>query len=163
MDAVREGRGIYDNIRAIESDVMDKKPRPKNEGIFAGGLGIRIVLQGVMFAVLAFIGFRYGENIIGTLAGGQTMAFMVLALSQIIQAFNMRSERSLFRIGFQQSQAELGSTDLRTSDGTGSLHTCQYRIGSGKASCTFLSDRTWSGIRTACCNGNLQSHQSVST
>lgn len=152
VDAVREGRGIYDNIRKVvgfllgtnigeviavfvsmllwhktpflsmqllwinlvtdslpaialgmedvESDVMDKKPRSKDEGIFAGGLGIRIVLQGVMFAVLALIGFRLGENTTGTLAGGQTMAFMVLALSQTIQAFNMRSEHSLFRIGF---------------------------------------------------------------
>lgn len=27
------------------------------------------------------------------------MAFMVLALSQVIQAFNMRSEHSLFKIG----------------------------------------------------------------
>ena len=27
------------------------------------------------------------------------MAFMVLALSQVVQAFNMRSERSLFKIG----------------------------------------------------------------
>ena len=31
--------------------------------------------------------------------GGQTMAFMILSLSQIVQAFNMRSEHSLFRIG----------------------------------------------------------------
>ena len=28
------------------------------------------------------------------------MAFMVLALSQVIQAFNMRSEKSLFKTGF---------------------------------------------------------------
>ena len=30
---------------------------------------------------------------------GQTMAFLVLGLSQIVQAFNMRSEHSLFKIG----------------------------------------------------------------
>ncbi len=151
VDAVREGRGIYANIKkvvgfllgtnigevitvflamllwhktplvsmqllwinlvtdslpaialgmeAVESDVMDKKPKPKNEGIFAGGLGIRVVLQGIMFAVLTLIGFRIGENATGELAGGQTMAFMVLALSQVVQAFNMRSEHSLFKIG----------------------------------------------------------------
>lgn len=151
VDAVREGRGIYANIKkvvafllgtnigevitvfmamllwhktpllsmqllwinlvtdslpaialgmeAVEPDVMDYKPKPKNEGIFANGLGIRVVLQGVMFAVLALVGFRLGENMTGTLKGGQTMAFMVLALSQIVQAFNMRSEHSLFKIG----------------------------------------------------------------
>lgn len=151
VDAVREGRGIYSNIRkvvgfllgtnigevitvflamllwhktpllsmqllwinlvtdslpaialgmeAVEPDVMDKKPKPKDEGIFAKGLGIRIVLQGMMFALLSLIGFKLGENVTGTLEGGQTMAFMVLSLSQIVQAFNMRSEHSLLRIG----------------------------------------------------------------
>jgi len=151
VDAVREGRGIYANIKkvvgfllgtnigevitvfaamllwhktpllsmqllwinlvtdslpaialgmeAVEKDVMDRKPKPKNEGIFAHGLGIRVVLQGFMFAILTLIGFKVGENVTGTLEGGQTMAFMVLALSQVIQAFNMRSEHSLFKIG----------------------------------------------------------------
>lgn len=86
-------------MEAVEADIMDKKPKPKNEGIFAHGLGIRVVLQGLMFAVLALIGFRVGENVTGTLEGGQTLAFMVLAISQIIQAYNMRSDRSLFKIG----------------------------------------------------------------
>lgn len=151
VDAVREGRGIYANIKkvvgfllgtnigevitvfaamllwhktpllsmqllwinlvtdslpaialgmeAVESNIMDKKPKPKNEGIFAHGLGIRVVLQGFMFAALTLIGFKVGENVTGTLAGGQTMAFIVLALSQVVQSFNMRSERSLFAIG----------------------------------------------------------------
>ncbi len=152
VDAVREGRGIYDNIKkvvgfllgtnigevitvflamilwhetpllsmqllwinlvtdslpaialgmeAVEDDVMDRAPKPKGEGIFAGGLGIRIVLQGLMFAILTLVGFKLGENITGTLAGGQTLAFMILALSQVVQSFNMRSEHSLFKIGF---------------------------------------------------------------
>ena len=168
VDAVREGRGIYANIKkvvgfllgtnigevitvfmamllwhktplvsmqllwinlvtdslpaialgmeAVESDVMDRKPKPKNEGIFAGGLGVRVVLQGIMFATLTLIGFRIGENVTGTLAGGQTMAFMVLAMSQIVQAFNMRSEHSLFKIGPFKNRnlnlAALASTTL---------------------------------------------------
>ncbi len=151
VDAVREGRGIYSNIKKVvgfllgtnigevitvflamllwhktpllsmqllwinlvtdslpaialgmeevEEGVMDEKPKPKNEGIFAHGLGIRVVLQGIMFAVLTLIGFKLGEDITGKLTGGQTMAFMVLSLSQVVQAFNMRSDRSLFKIG----------------------------------------------------------------
>jgi len=151
VDAVREGRGIYANIKkvvgfllgtnigevitvflamilwhktpllsmqllwinlvtdslpaialgmeAVEKDVMDRPPKPKEEGIFAHGLGLRIVLQGAMFAVLTLIAFRMGEGATGQLSGGQTMAFMVLAVSQVIQAYNMRSDHSLFKIG----------------------------------------------------------------
>ena len=151
VDAVREGRGIYANIRkvvgfllgtnigevltvftamllwhktpllsmqllwinlvtdslpaialgmeAVEGDIMERKPKPKNEGLFAHGFGVRTVLQGVMFGVLSLIAFRLGESATGQLAGGQTLAFMVLALSQVVQAYNMRSEHSLFRIG----------------------------------------------------------------
>ena len=86
-------------METVEKDIMDKKPRPKNEGIFAHGLGIRVVLQGFMFAALTLIGFRLGEINTGMLEGGQTMAFTVLALSQVVQAYNMRSEYSLFKIG----------------------------------------------------------------
>lgn len=86
-------------MEEVEADVMEQKPKPKSEGIFAHGLGIRIVLQGLMFAILALIGFRLGENVTGKLAGGQTLAFMCLALSQVVQAYNMRSDHSLFKIG----------------------------------------------------------------
>ena len=86
-------------MEAVESEVMKSKPKPKDEGIFAHGLGVRVVLQGFMFGLLTLIGFKVGQIYTGTLAGGQTVAFMVLALSQIVQAFNMRSEHSLFQIG----------------------------------------------------------------
>ncbi len=151
VDAVREGRGIYANIKkvvgfllgtnigevftvffamllwhktpllsmqllwinlvtdslpaitlgmeAVEKDIMEQKPKPKNEGIFAHGLGIQVVLQGAMFAILTLIGFMLGEKT-GIEHAGQTMAFIVLSLTQIVQAFNMRSQRSLFKIGF---------------------------------------------------------------
>ena len=83
-------------MEGVEKDVMDKKPKPKNEGIFANGLGIRVVIQGMMFAALTLIGYYIGG--VNTVQG-QTMAFIVLSLSQVVQAFNMRSDRSLFKIG----------------------------------------------------------------
>ena len=101
-------------MEPVEKDVMDSKPKPKDEGIFAHGLGVRVAVQGVMFALLTLIGFWVGTGLTvaelfnGALLeqsnefammGGQTMAFMVLALCQIVQAYNMRSERSLFKIG----------------------------------------------------------------
>ena len=47
--------------------------------------------------VIGFYTFGSGE--IGHTAGS-TMAFMVLALSQLVQALNMRSSHSLFKVGF---------------------------------------------------------------
>lgn len=86
-------------MEAVEKDVMNAKPKPKEEGLFAHGFGVRTALQGLMFGTLSLIAFYIGEHLTGQLAGGQTMAFMVLALSQVVQAFNMRSEHSLFQIG----------------------------------------------------------------
>jgi Ca2+-transporting ATPase len=90
-------------MEKLESTVMDKKPKPKDEGIFANGLGIRIILQGVMFGVLTLLAFWLGNTYapagIDSLAAGQTMAFTVLALSQVLQSFNMRSDHSIFKIG----------------------------------------------------------------
>lgn len=151
VDAVREGRGIYANIKkvvgyllgtnigevicvflamvlwhkslfqsmqllwvnlvtdslpaialgmeAVEPDVMDHKPKPRDEGLFANGFGVQIVLQGLMFGLLTLAAFLVGTSVTGSDEGGQTLAFLVLALSQVVQSFNMRSERSLFRIG----------------------------------------------------------------
>lgn len=86
-------------MEEVEPDVMEKKPKPKDEGLFANGFGLRIILQGLMFGLLVLIGFKLGESITGQLAGGQTMAFIVLAMSQIIHSYNMRSDYSLFKIG----------------------------------------------------------------
>jgi len=77
---------------------MNRKPKPKNESIFAHGLGLQVVLQGFMFALLTLAGFWYGRQVTGQIKGGQSMAFIILAVSQIVQAFNMRSSRSLFKI-----------------------------------------------------------------
>ena len=131
-------------MEAVESDVMDRKPKPKNEGIFAHGLGFRVVLQGIMFAALTLIGFKVGENVTGTLEGGQTLAFMVLALSQVVQAFNMRSEHSLFKIGMFKNHklnwAALASTllvalvlftPLKTAFGLVTLPAELYLLGVG--------------------------------
>ena len=86
-------------MEPIENDIMEEKPKAKDEGLFAHGFGIQIVLQGILFGVLSLIGFKIGENATGQLAGGQTLAFMVLALSQVIHSFNMRSSHSLLKTG----------------------------------------------------------------
>lgn len=151
VEAIKEGRGIYDNIKKtvlfllgtnigevilvffamlvwhqspllsmqllwinlvtdsfpaialgmenVESDIMKRKPKPKEEGIFSNGGSLRVIFQGCLFALLALIGFYYGWQETGFIEGGRTMTFIILALSQIIHSFNMRSHHSIFKIG----------------------------------------------------------------
>ena len=86
-------------MEPVEKNVMKQKPKPKNEGLFAHGFGIRIILMGCMFGILTLIGFYLGYQETGDISGGQTMAFMVLAVSQLVHAFNMRTTRPLSTIG----------------------------------------------------------------
>ena len=86
-------------MEAVEKDVMTRPPKPKNEGLFAHGFGVRIVLQGLLFGGLSLFAFYLGKTMTGNIDGGRTLAFMVLALSQVVQSFNMRSEHSIFKIG----------------------------------------------------------------
>jgi len=86
-------------MEAIDDDVMNDKPRPKNESIFAHGLGLRIALQGILFGCLALFAFYYGQTTQNTIEAGRTLCFMTLSLSQVFQAFNMRSHKSLLKIG----------------------------------------------------------------
>jgi Ca2+-transporting ATPase len=92
-------------MEPVSSDIMTKRPRPKQEGLFAHGFGIRIVFQGFMFGALALAAFFIGNGGFTVVDGSQelmyarTLAFLVLALSQIVQAYNMRTDRSIFKVG----------------------------------------------------------------
>lgn len=92
-------------MEPIEDEVMNDQPRPKNESIFAHGLGIRVIFQGFMFGGLALFAFYYAKSTLHSIESGRTLCFMVLALSQIVQAFNMRSQKSLFKIGLLTNHA----------------------------------------------------------
>ena len=86
-----------------ESDLMKRKPRDDKEGIFAGGVGVNVVVQGVFVGLLTllsyFIGHRYAEGVwsIAESEHGMTMAFLTLSMTEMFHAFNARSiSHSLF-------------------------------------------------------------------
>jgi Ca2+-transporting ATPase len=85
-------------VDPAEAGIMDRRPRSPKKGVFDKGMTIRIGYQGVMVGVLTLTAFLIGKGV--DTATGQTMAFAVLAISQLLHAFNVRSnERSLFKIG----------------------------------------------------------------
>ncbi len=87
----------------MEEDVMEEPPHPKGEGIFSGGMGFSVAVEGCLVGALAFLAYTLGrvwfdgpgpEPVVG-----RTMAFCVLSLSQLVHSFNMRSRRPVLRLG----------------------------------------------------------------
>lgn len=85
-----------------ESDIMRRKPRLKDDGIFAGGLGIDCFYQGILVTLLTVIAFYTGEFLetgklifrnIQDSSEGMTMAFFTMSMCEIFHSFNMRSQR----------------------------------------------------------------------
>ncbi len=76
-------------MEKTDPDVMKEKPRKQNESIFAGGLGFRIIIQGIILALITLCTFYYSWRAWG-LDTGRTMAFTVLAISQLFQAMNAK-------------------------------------------------------------------------
>lgn len=89
-------------VEKTDRDIMRRKPIPANSSLFSGGLGFDIMIEGMMVGSLAFLAFIIGRVCFGAenIILGRTMAFAVLSLSQLVHAFNTRSDRSIFKIGF---------------------------------------------------------------
>jgi len=150
VNAVKEGRGIYDNIKKAihfllssnvgeilviflasifslptpvlpiqllwinlvtdslpamalgveknDKEIMKRKPLKKSQGLFSNGLALDIALEGIMLGGLALLSFVIGMKY--SLSVARTMAFCSLSLGELFHAFNMRSDKSLFKIGF---------------------------------------------------------------
>ena len=84
-----------------EKNVMKRKPRETNEGIFARGLGFGVVYQGIAVAALTLLSYYLGRYAFGTNDPllGTSMAFLTLSMSEIFHSFNMRSLKgSIFTI-----------------------------------------------------------------
>jgi len=97
-------------VDPAEKNIMNRKPKKNGKGIFTKGMTWRIVYQGVMIGLLTLSAFIIGlaTKNVPEVAGmseqevrvsiGQTMAFIVLALSELVHVFNIRNNSmSLFK------------------------------------------------------------------
>lgn len=151
VEAVRQGRGIYDNIKkavhfllssnfgeiltilvafllrfptpllaihllwvnfvtdslpalALSAEppsdtIMRRPPINSKKSLFSDGLGLKIIFEGFLIGSLTLLAFTIGLKYFD-LAHARTMAFMTLGTAQLVHAYNMRSSKSLFKIGF---------------------------------------------------------------
>ncbi|BBO33414.1 cation-translocating P-type ATPase [Lacipirellula parvula] len=78
-------------------DVMKRPPRDQKESLLTPRFVGLIVWQGLLLAGVTLLAFRVGMHWYGTDGGGlrqaTTMAFMTLALAQVVHALNARSQR----------------------------------------------------------------------
>ncbi|SHF50181.1 calcium-translocating P-type ATPase, SERCA-type [Ornithinibacillus halophilus] len=80
-----------------EDDVMKRSPRNPREGIFARGLGFKIISRGILIGLVTLIAFMLAyQNNPSNLIYAQTMAFTTLVMAQLIHVFDCRSENSVF-------------------------------------------------------------------
>ena len=82
-----------------EKNIMQRKPRDSKDGIFAGGLGIDLLYQGVLVSLLTIIAYFVGHFMesgvweIAQSPDGITMAFLTMSMAEIFHSMNMRSQR----------------------------------------------------------------------
>lgn len=79
-----------------EENVMKRKPRSPREGVFARGLGWKVVSRGFLIGIVTLAAFmaiyyRHPEE----LHYARTVAFATLVLAQLIHVFDCRSEISV--------------------------------------------------------------------
>ena len=150
VEAVRQGRGIYDNIRKAvhfllssnfgeiltilaafllgfptpllaihllwvnfvtdslpaialsaeppSDNIMRRPPINARKSLFVDGLGLKIIFEGFLIGSLTLLAFVIGLRYFD-LPIARTMAFMTLGTAQLVHAYNMRSHKSLFKIG----------------------------------------------------------------
>ena len=104
-------------VDPAEKDIMNRKPLKPGKGIFTKGMTWRIVYQGIMIGLITLAAFVIGlatpdsslpevYNDAGVRLSneevkveiGQTMAFTVLALSELVHVFNIRNnKKSIFK------------------------------------------------------------------
>lgn len=80
-----------------EGDLMKRKPRHPKEGVFARGLGWKVISRGFLIGIVTLAAFMivYYRNP-DELAYAQTIAFATLVMAQLIHVFDCRSEKSIF-------------------------------------------------------------------
>ena len=101
--------------------IMERKPSKAGKSVFTKGMTWRVIYQGAMIGLLTLSAFAIGlattkEPINGLtldeskIEVGQTMAFVTLALSELVHVFNVRDNKnSIFKTGIFNNMKLMGA------------------------------------------------------
>ena len=86
-------------MESAEPNVMKRKPRDSKAGVFADGMGVDVIYQGLLVSVLVLFSYILGHYletktwVLETSSHGMTMAFLTMSMAEIFHSLNMRSQR----------------------------------------------------------------------
>ena len=88
-------------VDPLDDDVMKDSPRNPKESIFTKDTIISLIINGLSIGLVTLIAFKMGLNYYkNSIVHAQTMAFVVLSVSQLFLSLSMRNSRkSIFEIG----------------------------------------------------------------
>ena len=100
--------GLALGMEHAEGELMKRKPRAKEEGIFANGVGVSMLWQGLYLAAIEiaayYVGFFLENGSFSGIANGSwcenavVMVFLTVSFAEVLCALNMRSRAgSIFR------------------------------------------------------------------
>lgn len=81
-------------VEPHSSDVMNEKPRPKNQSILTKKVLTNICVEGIVIGVMTMIAFCVGFMRNAEVAS--TMAFSTLCLSRLVHGFNCKSDKPVW-------------------------------------------------------------------
>ena len=106
---------VTDSLPAIaiglelpEKDIMQRKPQDSKKGIFSDGLWNKIIVEGIMLGMLTLVAFSIGNKYYG-IEVARTMAFVSIGLLELVHSFNIKSEKSIFKVGIFENKFLIGS------------------------------------------------------
>jgi len=103
--------GLFLSQEKADADIMKRQPLKKDAGLFSAGLGRMIASRSLLFIILTLTAFYIGrfvhvsDSVGASYEVGVSMAFIVLSWASVVNIFNVRSERSIFKIGFLSNKA----------------------------------------------------------
>lgn len=88
-------------VDKAKEDVMNNPPRNPKESIFVKSDKIQLIINGVLIGGITLFAFKLGERLYAdSLIHAQTMAFVVLSVSQLFLSLSLRSNtKSAFSLG----------------------------------------------------------------
>lgn len=89
-------------MEPADETLLSEKPRDPKTGIMTKDFVTKMLLQGLLIAIVTMCAYHIGHGTSAALAS--TMAFSTLTMARLFHGFNCRSNESMFRLGFKSNK-----------------------------------------------------------